>query len=40
MEDNKNSSQIILYQDDKGNTKINVQFQEDIWLTQKQIAEI
>ena len=36
-----NNSQIILYQDDNGITKINVQFQgEDIWLTQKQIAEI
>jgi hypothetical protein len=37
----KNNSQIVLYQDDNGITKINVQFQdEDVWLTQKQIAEI
>ncbi|MDR1403987.1 MAG: virulence RhuM family protein [Candidatus Methanoplasma sp.] len=36
-EDNR----IILYQDDNGITKVSVRFaDEDIWLTQKQIAEI
>ena len=41
MSKDKNNSQIVLYQDENGVTKINVQFQdEDIWLTQKQIAEI
>lgn len=38
-EDNKNG--IIIYQDDNGMTKINVRFSdEDVWLTQQQLAEI
>ena len=38
-EDNKNG--IIIYQDDNGMTKINVRFaDEDVWLTQQQLAEI
>jgi hypothetical protein len=39
MENNENK--IILYQDENGVTKISVRFSdEDLWLTQKQIAEI
>ena len=38
-EDNKNG--IIIYQDDNGMTKINIRFaDEDVWLTQQQLAEI
>jgi len=34
-------NKIILYQDDNGITKISVRFaDEDLWLTQNQIAEI
>ena len=37
----KNENNIIIYQDEKGITKVNVRFvDEDIWLTQNQIAEI
>lgn len=36
-----NDNNIILYQDENGITKVNVRFaDEDLWLTQKQIAEI
>lgn len=32
---------IVIYQDDNGVTKINVRFvDEDVWLTQQQLAEI
>jgi hypothetical protein len=35
------ANNIILYQDDNGVTKINVRFaDDDLWLTQKQLAEI
>lgn len=38
---NKNENNIIIYQDEDGITKVNVKFvDEDIWLTQNQIAEI
>lgn len=37
----KNESNIIIYQDEDGVTKVSVKFvDEDIWLTQNQIAEI
>ncbi|MDR2893752.1 MAG: virulence RhuM family protein [Deltaproteobacteria bacterium] len=37
----KNDNSIILYQDDNGVTKVSVRFEdEDLWLTQNQIAEI
>jgi len=37
----KDENKIILYQDDNGITKVSVRFaEEDLWLTQKQIAEI
>lgn len=37
----ENENKIILYQDDNGITKVSVRFaEEDLWLTQKQIAEI
>ena len=37
----KNENNIIIYQDENGITKVNVRFvDEDIWLTQNQIAEI
>lgn len=37
----KNENNIIIYQDEDGITKVNVRFvDEDIWLTQNQIAEI
>lgn len=37
MEDNK----IIIYQDDNEITRVSVRFaDEDLWLTQKQLAEI
>ncbi len=36
-----NENNIIIYQDDNGVTKINVRFtDEDVWLTQQQLAEI
>ncbi len=39
MENNDNS--ILIYQDDDGTTKVNVRFaDEDVWLTQAQLAEI
>lgn len=38
---NKNENNIIIYQDDNGVTKVSVRFtDEDVWLTQNQIAEI
>ena len=37
----KNENNIIIYQDEDGITKISVKFSdEDLWLTQNQIAEI
>ena len=37
----KNENNIIIYRDEDGVTKVSVKFRdEDIWLTQKQIAEI
>ena len=37
----KNENNIIIYQDEDGITKVSVKFSdEDIWLTQNQIAEI
>ena len=37
----KNENNIIIYQDENEITKVNVRFvDEDIWLTQNQIAEI
>jgi len=37
----KQENNIILYQDENGITKVSVRFSgEDIWLTQKQIAEV
>ena len=40
MQKNKENN-IILYQDENGITKVNVRFtDEDLWLTQQQIAEI
>jgi hypothetical protein len=37
----QNENNIILYQDDNGLTKISVRFSdEDLWLTQKQIAQV
>ena len=37
----KNENNIIIYQDENGITKVNVRFvDEDIWLTQNQIAEM
>jgi hypothetical protein len=37
----QNENNIILYQDDNGITKISVRFSdEDLWLTQKQIAQV
>ena len=41
MAKSKNENRIILYQDDNGTTNISVRFtNEDLWLTQNQIAEI
>ena len=38
---NKNDNEIIIYEDKDGITKVNVKFtDEDIWLTQNQLAEI
>ena len=37
----KQENSIIIYQDEDGVTKVSVKFSdEDIWLTQNQIAEI
>ena len=37
----KKTNEIMIYEDKDGITKINVKFEnEDIWLTQNQIAEI
>ena len=37
----KNENNIIIYQDEDGITKVSVRFSdEDLWLTQNQIAEI
>ena len=37
----KNDNNILIYQDDNGITKVNVRFSdEDVWLTQAQLAEI
>ena len=34
-------NKILIYQDDNGITKVNVRFSdEDVWLTQAQLAEI
>ena len=39
--ENRNENDIIIYQDEDGITKVSVKFSdEDIWLTQNQIAEI
>lgn len=39
MEENK--SQIIIYQTENGETKLNVRFQDEtVWLTQKLMAEL
>ena len=38
---NKNNSQFLVYISEKGNTKINVFFQEEtVWLTQNQISDL
>ncbi len=38
---NENNNEVIIYEDKNGVTKVNVKFiDEDIWLTQKQIADI
>jgi hypothetical protein len=38
---NKHENNLILYQDDNGITKVSVRFSdEDLWLTEKQMAEI
>ena len=38
---NKGNNEIMIYEDKDGTTKVNVKFvDEDIWLTQNQIAEI
>ena len=37
----KQKNEIMIYEDKDGITKVNVKFiNEDIWLTQKQLAEI
>ena len=37
----KNENNIIIYQDEDGVTKVSVKFSdEDVWLTQNQIAKI
>ena len=37
----KNKNEILIYEDKDGITKVNVTFtDEDIWLTQSQLAEI
>lgn len=38
---NKTENQIVLYKDENGKTNISVRFSdEDVWVTQKQLAEI
>ena len=38
---NNNKNEIMIYEDKNGITKVNVKFiNEDIWLTQNQLAEI
>ena len=40
-EQDNNNNRLIIYQDDNGVTKVNVRFaDEDVWLTQQQMAEI
>ena len=37
----QNENNILIYQDDNGITNVNVRFSdEDVWLTQAQLAEI
>ena len=39
--DERNDNSVILYQDDNGITRVSVRFaDDDLWLTQNQIAEI
>ena len=39
--DQENNSQIIIYQTESGETKIDVRFQDEtVWLTQKLMAEL
>ena len=41
MEENSNNSEIILYQAEDGQTKIEVRFEgETVWLTQMQMVEL
>ena len=41
MTKGKNDNHLIIYQDDNGLVKINVRFaDEDVWITQGQLAEI
>jgi len=41
MEDSKGENNIVLYQDDDGQIKVSVRFSdEDVWITQVQLAEI
>lgn len=41
MEDSKSENNIVLYQDDDGKIKVSVRFSdEDVWITQVQLAEI
>lgn len=41
MKDKKNESQIIIYQTEDGQTKVNVQIQDEtVWLTQEQMATL
>ena len=38
---NKNQGEIVIYQTDDGDTKIDVRFvDETVWLTQQQMAEL
>ena len=39
--DNSNQGEILIYQTDEGDTKIDVRFVEDsVWLTQAQLMEL
>ena len=41
MEDSKGENNIVLYQDDDGKIKVSIRFSdEDVWITQVQLAEI
>ena len=41
MVDNRNENTVLIYQDENGVTKVSVRFSdEDIWLTQNQIADL